>query len=82
MIVAALSLTAVATSAVARQFRTADTQSEDGPTVQAPCYTGGLIAERGGADIERKPFEAATAGICRKTMRDPAAEDRSNGFAR
>jgi hypothetical protein len=75
MIVVALFLTAVSTSAVARQFRAADTQSEDYPTVQAPCYMGRLIAERGGANIERKSFEAATAGIYQKAMRDPAAEE-------
>jgi hypothetical protein len=34
-IVVALFLTAVSTSAVAREFRAADAQSEDYPTVQA-----------------------------------------------
>src|SRR5665811_2364891 len=44
-IVVALFLTALSTSAVAREFRAADTQSEDYPTVQALRYMGRLIAE-------------------------------------
>jgi TRAP-type C4-dicarboxylate transport system substrate-binding protein len=45
----ALLLTAVSTSAVARrQFRAADTQSEDRPTVQALRYMGSLIAKKSG----------------------------------
>jgi len=47
-IVVALFLTAVSTSAVAREFRAADTQSEDYPTVPALQYMGRLIAERSG----------------------------------
>jgi TRAP-type C4-dicarboxylate transport system substrate-binding protein len=42
-IVVALCLTAVSTIAVAREFRVADTQSEDYPTVQALRYMGRLI---------------------------------------
>src|SRR5260370_20428253 len=42
-IVVALCLTAVSTIAVAREFRVADTQSEDYPTVQALRYMGGVI---------------------------------------
>jgi TRAP-type C4-dicarboxylate transport system substrate-binding protein len=49
-LVVALSLTAVSTSAVAREFRAADTQSEDDPTIQALRYIGRLIAERSGGD--------------------------------
>jgi len=45
----ALLLTAVSTSAVARQFRAADTQNEDHPTVQALRYMGSLIAEKSGS---------------------------------
>ena len=47
-IVVALFLTAVSTSAVAREFRAADTQNEDYPTVQALRYMGSLIAESSG----------------------------------
>jgi len=45
-ILVALFLTAATTSAFAREFRAADTQSEDYPTVQALRYMGRLIAER------------------------------------
>lgn len=120
---ASLLLTAVTTSAPAREFRAADTQSEDYPTVQAPRFMDRLIEEktsgrlqirvfhsqqlgeeketieqtRAGAidlnrtnvaligtlvpamdvtivsDLDRKPFEAAMAGIYAKARRDPAA---------
>jgi len=40
---AALLLTAVATNALAREFRAADTQSEDYPTVQALRFMDRLI---------------------------------------
>jgi TRAP-type C4-dicarboxylate transport system substrate-binding protein len=105
-ILVALFLTAVSTSAVAREFRAADTQSEDYPTVQALRYMGRLVAERSSdrlqirvfhshqlgeeketieqtrveaagativTDFDRKPFEAAMAGIYAKAQRDPAA---------
>jgi TRAP-type C4-dicarboxylate transport system substrate-binding protein len=47
-LVVALSLTAVSTSASAREFRAADTQNENYPTVQAPSSMGRLIAEKSG----------------------------------
>ena len=47
-LVVALSLAAVSTSASAREFRAADTQNEDYPTVQALFYMGRLIAEKSG----------------------------------
>jgi TRAP-type C4-dicarboxylate transport system substrate-binding protein len=47
-LVVALSLTAVSTSASAREFRAADTRNENYPTVQAPFYIGRLIAEKSG----------------------------------
>ena len=50
-LVVALSLTAAATSAFAREFRAADTQNEEYPTVQALLYMGSLIAERTGGKI-------------------------------
>jgi hypothetical protein len=46
MSVAAPSLAAVSTSAVARESGATGTQNEDDPTVQAPRYTDRLIAER------------------------------------
>ena len=46
--VVALFLTAISTSAVTREFRAADTQNEDYPTVQALHYIGRRIAEKSG----------------------------------
>lgn len=129
----ALSLTAACTNAGAREFRAADTQSEDDPTIQALRYMDHLSAESSGGrhqvrefrshqlgeeketieqtragreavarssrfmrekwkdredrsrwqtenagvtivtDFERKPFEAAMAGIYASMQRDPAA---------
>jgi len=46
-LVGALFLTAVSTSAVARVFRSAATQSEEYPTVRAPRFADSAIAERG-----------------------------------
>ncbi|RZI37963.1 TRAP transporter substrate-binding protein, partial [Herbaspirillum sp. HC18] len=45
LLVAAVSMSLRATGAVAREFRAADTQAEDYPTVQALRYMGALIAE-------------------------------------
>ena len=47
-IVVALWLTAASTIAAAREFRAADTQAEDYPTVQALRIMGSMIAERSG----------------------------------
>jgi TRAP-type C4-dicarboxylate transport system substrate-binding protein len=51
-IVVALLLTAVATNALAREFRAADTQSKDYPTVQAPRCMGRLIEENSGGRLQ------------------------------
>lgn len=48
----ALVIAICATGAVAREFRAADTQTEDYPTVQALRYMGALIAERSGGRHE------------------------------
>ena len=48
VLVVALLLAAVSTSAAAREFRAADTQNEDYPTVQALRYMGRLVEEKGG----------------------------------
>jgi TRAP-type C4-dicarboxylate transport system substrate-binding protein len=55
-LVVALSLTAVSTSASAREFRAADTQNENYPTVQALSYIGRLIAENSGGRHEPYGF--------------------------
>ena len=46
LLVVALSLTAAATGAIAREFRAADIQSRDYPSVQALRHMGRAIAER------------------------------------
>jgi tripartite ATP-independent transporter DctP family solute receptor len=51
-LVVALLLAAISTGAVAREFRAADTQSEDYPTVQALRYMGRLIAEQSGGRLQ------------------------------
>src|SRR5258708_15741809 len=61
-LVVALFLTAVSTSAVAREFRAADTQSEDYPTVQALHYMGHLIAENSGGRLQIKVFHSRQLG--------------------
>jgi hypothetical protein len=66
--VVALSVTAAATAALAREFRAADTQNEDYPTVQARRYMGSLVT-----DFDCKPFEPAMTGIYARAQRDPAA---------
>jgi TRAP-type C4-dicarboxylate transport system substrate-binding protein len=106
-LVVALFLTAASTSAFAREFRAADSQNEDYPTVQALLDMSSMVAERSGGrhqinvnhsrqlgeetealersrkqaeaagvkivtDVDRKPFEAAIAGIYTKAQRDPA----------
>ena len=60
--VVALSVTAAATAALAREFRAADTQNEDYPTVQALRYMGSLIAERSNGRHEIKVFHSHQLG--------------------
>ena len=60
--VVALSVTAAATAAFAREFRAADTQNEDYPTVQALRYMGSLIAERSNGRHEIKVFHSHQLG--------------------
>ena len=61
-IVAALFLTAVSARAEAREFRAADTQSEDYPTVQALRHMGGLIAELSGGRLQIRGFHSRQLG--------------------
>jgi TRAP-type C4-dicarboxylate transport system substrate-binding protein len=61
-ILVALFLTAASTSAVAREFRAADTQSEDYPTVQALRYMGRLIAERSSDRLQIRVFHSRQLG--------------------
>jgi TRAP-type C4-dicarboxylate transport system substrate-binding protein len=67
-ILVALFLTAVSTIAVAREFRAADTQSEDYPTVQALRYMGRLIAERSGDRLQIRVFHSRQLGEEKETI--------------
>src|ERR1700687_3755912 len=67
-IVVALCLTAVSTTAAAREFRVADTQSEDYPTVQALRYMGRLIEERSGGRHQIRVFHSRQLGEEKQTI--------------
>lgn len=83
----ALLIAICATGAAAREFRAADTQTEDDPTVQALRFTrekwrhleeqSQRRAQAAGIAIvsenDRKPFEDAMAAIYAKAGQDPAA---------
>ncbi len=73
VIVVALFLAAVATSAVAREFRAADTQNEDYPTVQALRYMGRLIAERSGGRHQIRIFHSRQLGEEKETIEQTRA---------
>jgi tripartite ATP-independent transporter DctP family solute receptor len=72
-LVAALLMTAGSTSAVAREFRVADTQNEDYPTVQALRYMGGLIAARSGGRHELRVFHSRQLGEEKETIEQTRA---------
>lgn len=67
-IIVALFLTAVSTSADAREFRAADTQNEDYPTVEALRYMGHLIAERSGGRHHIRVFHSHQLGEEKETI--------------
>ncbi len=62
-----------ATGAFAREFRAADTQAEDYPTVQALRYMGVLIAERTGGRHEVKVFHSRQLGEEKETIEQTRA---------
>ena len=68
-----LSLTAFATGAVAREFRAADTQSEDYPTVQALRYMGRLISEKSGGRHQIRVFHSHQLGEEKETIEQTRA---------
>jgi tripartite ATP-independent transporter DctP family solute receptor len=67
-LVVALLLAAAPTGATAREFRAADTQSEDYPTVQAMLYMGRLIAERSGGRHQIRVFHSHQLGEEKETI--------------
>jgi tripartite ATP-independent transporter DctP family solute receptor len=71
--VVALSMAAISTHAVAREFRAADTQSEDYPTVQALQYMGRLVAERSGGRHQIRVFHSRQLGEEKETIEQTRA---------
>lgn len=63
----------VATSALAREFRAADTQTEDYPTVQALRFMGRVIAERSGGRHQIKVFHSRQLGEEKETIEQTRA---------
>src|SRR6202035_4529126 len=70
---AALFLTAVTTSALAREFRAADTQTEDYPTVQALRFMGRLIEEKSGGRLQIRVFHSRQLGEEKETIEQTRA---------
>src|ERR1700744_5050337 len=70
---AALFLTAASASAFAREFRAADTQSEDYPTVQALRFMGRLVAERSGGRLQIRVFHSRQLGEEKETIEQTRA---------
>jgi tripartite ATP-independent transporter DctP family solute receptor len=71
-IVTALSFTA-STITSAREFRAADTQAEDYPTVQALHFMGHLIAERSGGRDQIRVFHSRQLGEEKETIEQTRA---------
>ena len=70
---AALFLTAVTTHAPAREFRAADTQSEDYPTVQALRFMGRLIEEKTSGRLQIRVFHSRQLGEEKETIEQTRA---------
>src|SRR4051812_19262025 len=72
-IVVALWLTAAASIVAARDFRAADTQTEDYPTVQALRFMGSMIAERSGGRDQIRVFHSRQLGEEKETIEQTRA---------
>jgi tripartite ATP-independent transporter DctP family solute receptor len=73
VLVVALLVTAGSTAAFAREFRAADTQNEDYPTVQALRFMGRQITERTGGRHELKVFHSRLLGEEKETLEQTRA---------
>ena len=73
VVVVALLLAAGSTKVFAREFRAADTQNEDYPTVQALRFMGHRIAERSGGRHEIKVFHSRQLGEEKETLEQTRA---------
>jgi TRAP-type C4-dicarboxylate transport system substrate-binding protein len=69
----ALSIGAIPTAAMAREFRAADTQIEDYPTVQALLFMGRLISEKSGGRHRIRVFHSRQLGEERETIEQTRA---------
>jgi tripartite ATP-independent transporter DctP family solute receptor len=72
-LVVALFLTVAATGAIAREFRAADTQNEDYPTVQALRFMGSLIGARTGGRHQIRVFHSRQLGEEKETIEQTRA---------
>ncbi len=68
VLVVALLTTVAPASAIAREFRAADTQSEDYPTVQALNYMGSLVEQRTGGRLTIRVFHSRQLGEEKETI--------------
>jgi tripartite ATP-independent transporter DctP family solute receptor len=72
-LVVALLLTVAPASVFAREFRAADTQNEDYPTVQALRFMGSLVAERSGGRLQIRVFHSRQLGEEKETIEQTRA---------
>lgn len=72
-LVVTLLCTAVSAGALAREFRAADTQAEEYPTVQALRYMGRLITERTGGRHHLEVFPSRQLGEEKETLEQTRA---------
>ena len=73
VLVVALLVTAGSTGSLAREFRVADTQSEEYPTVQALRFMGRLVSERSNGRHETKVFHSRQLGEEKETLEQTRA---------
>jgi tripartite ATP-independent transporter DctP family solute receptor len=73
LVVALLLTVAAPTSVFAREFRAADTQSEDYPTVQALRFMGRLVEERSGGRLQIRVFHSRQLGEEKETIEQTRA---------
>ena len=68
VLVVALLTAAAPASVSAREFRVADTQNDDYPTVQALNYMGGLVEARSGGRLKIRVFHSRQLGEEKETI--------------
>jgi tripartite ATP-independent transporter DctP family solute receptor len=73
LVVALLLMVVAPTGVFAREFRAADTQSEDYPTVQALRYMGRLVDERSGGRLQIRVFHSRQLGEEKETIEQTRA---------